>query len=111
MIAQKQLQEKDSQLKIGQEQLNHMYEQACGQLDSAKKQHTVDFAKINDCERDLFSARAEIDSLTNNAKLSRDEALELVTRERSTLLVRTKTLVDESENTKHQYEQAVPVQS
>ena len=87
--------------------MNYLSEQARVELDSANKEHTVDLAKINDCERHLSSARAEIDALGDRARLTRDEALELVTRERSTLLVRTKTLIDESENTKYHYEQSV----
>ncbi len=67
LIVQKQLEEKDSQLKRGQDQLNSLYGQARVELESANKQHIVDLAKINDCERHLSAARAEIDVLGSRA--------------------------------------------
>ena len=65
LVAQKQLEEKDSQLKHGQDKLNSLYEQARVELDFANKQHTVDLAKINDYERRFSSARALVDEGEN----------------------------------------------
>ncbi len=65
LVIQKQLEEKDSQLKLGQDQLNFFYGQARVELESANKQHTADLANINDYERRLSSAKTLIDESEN----------------------------------------------
>ncbi len=107
LIAQKQLLEKDSQFKRGQEQSAQLYEQARVELDSAKGQHVSDIAKLRDCERHLSSAKAEIDACGSRAQLTQDEALDVVTRERRALLAHTQALTDQGERGKSQYEQAI----
>ena len=73
LVIQKQLEEKDSQLKLGQDQLNFFYGQARVELESANKQHTVDLAKINDSERRLSSAKTLIDD-SDNTKYHYDQS-------------------------------------